>query len=95
MDQASWSTICLQLQGKEVMVWTRGGHFYRGFMKGWNDAGYVVVERASCPFAGNERGSATGSSSWGRTSTPSRRAYRRPSPFRDSSLRLAMVSWGL
>lgn len=56
MNQASWSALCQQLQGKEVMVWTRGGHFFRGFMKGWNDSGYVVVERASCPLAGQERG---------------------------------------
>ena len=56
MDNASWSSLCQKLHGSEVMVWTSGGHFFRGFMRGWSDAGYVIVERASCPLADQERG---------------------------------------
>ena len=56
MDQVTWSALCQKLQGMEVMVWTRGGHFFRGFMKGWDEQGAVVVEKASCPLANNERG---------------------------------------
>jgi|YNPNPStandDraft_1061719.scaffolds.fasta_scaffold179671_2 small nuclear ribonucleoprotein (snRNP)-like protein len=55
MDDETWMALCERLQGKEVMVWTTGGHFFRGFMKGW-DARAVVVEKVSCPLADGERG---------------------------------------
>lgn len=56
MDQATWSTLCQKLQGMEVMVWTRGGHFFRGVMKSWDEHGGVIMEKASCPLANQERG---------------------------------------
>ena len=49
----------------------------------------------AAPLPGTSGESATGSSSWRRASTPSRRGGLYLLPFKASSLRRAMVSWGL
>ncbi|OFW55730.1 MAG: hypothetical protein A2W01_10445 [Candidatus Solincola sediminis] len=38
--------------GNEVMVWTSGGHYFRGTMVGIDAAGFLVLEEVSCTLAG-------------------------------------------
>ncbi len=47
MEAQYWRQVCDELQGREVLVWTRGGHFFRGFMGGYDERGLVIVEKVS------------------------------------------------
>jgi len=38
--------------GEEVMVWTAGGHYFRGILQGINEDGFLVLDYASCTCAG-------------------------------------------
>lgn len=38
--------------GEEVMVWTAGGHYFRGTLRGVNEDGFLVIDDASCTCAG-------------------------------------------
>jgi len=38
--------------GKEIMVWTAGGHYFRGILHEIDDGGFLVIEDASCTLAG-------------------------------------------
>lgn len=40
------------LVGNEVMVWTAGGHYFRGILEEINDRGFMVIRDASCTLAG-------------------------------------------
>ncbi len=51
METQYWRQICDELQGREVLVWTRGGHFFRGFMGGWDDRGMLIMEKVSVTLA--------------------------------------------
>lgn len=44
-----------ELAGGEVMLWTSGGHYFRGVLKEVSDAGFLILEGVSCTLAG-ERG---------------------------------------
>lgn len=41
--------------GQEVMVWTAGGHYFRGVLRNVDEEGFILLEDVSCTLAG-ERG---------------------------------------
>lgn len=41
--------------GSEVMVWTAGGHFFRGILRDVDDAGLLVLDDVSCTLAGERQ----------------------------------------
>ncbi len=41
--------------GREVMVWTSGGHYYRGNLNGTDAAGFLVLDEVSCTLAGERQ----------------------------------------
>lgn len=41
--------------GQEVMVWTAGGHYFRGILRELNEEGFILLQDVSCTLAG-ERG---------------------------------------
>jgi small nuclear ribonucleoprotein (snRNP)-like protein len=38
--------------GKEIMVWTAGGHYFRGVLHEIDNDGFLVINDASCTLAG-------------------------------------------
>jgi small nuclear ribonucleoprotein (snRNP)-like protein len=38
--------------GGEVMVWTAGGHYFRGTLREISEDGFLVLDEASCTCAG-------------------------------------------
>jgi small nuclear ribonucleoprotein (snRNP)-like protein len=41
--------------GKEVMVWTSGGHYFRGNLAGIDAAGFLIMDDVSCTLAGERQ----------------------------------------
>ena len=41
--------------GREVMVWTGGGHYFRGSLRGIDAGGFLVMEEVSCTLAGERQ----------------------------------------
>jgi small nuclear ribonucleoprotein (snRNP)-like protein len=41
--------------GMEVMVWTAGGHYFRGNLHGIDAAGFLVLDDVSCTLAGERQ----------------------------------------
>jgi small nuclear ribonucleoprotein (snRNP)-like protein len=41
--------------GREVMVWTGGGHYFRGNLRGIDAGGFLVIEEVSCTLAGERQ----------------------------------------
>ncbi len=41
--------------GQEVMVWTAGGHYFRGVLQEVSEEGFILLQDVSCTLAG-ERG---------------------------------------
>lgn len=38
--------------GGELMVWTRGGHYFRGILEEVQETGFLVLRDVSCTLAG-------------------------------------------
>ena len=38
--------------GGEIMVWTAGGHYFRGTLREITEDGFLVIDDASCTCAG-------------------------------------------
>ncbi len=38
--------------GSELMVWTSGGHYFRGDLREIRDDGFMVLDNVSCTLAG-------------------------------------------
>lgn len=41
--------------GTEVMVWTAGGHYFRGNLHGIDAGGFLVLDEVSCTLAGERQ----------------------------------------
>lgn len=41
--------------GGELMVWTRGGHYFRGDLERVDEAGFLVLRDVSCTLAGERQ----------------------------------------
>ena len=54
-DLERYRSFYRDMVGGEVMVWTGGGHYFRGILVEITDAGFLVLEGVSCTLAG-ERG---------------------------------------
>lgn len=39
-------------KGSEIMVWTHGGHYFRGILEGVEENGFLVLRDVSCTLAG-------------------------------------------
>lgn len=44
---------CKDMTGQEVMIWTAGGHYFRGELGEITDDGLMVVRNVSCTLAGD------------------------------------------
>lgn len=42
-------------EGGELMVWTRGGHYFRGNLEKVDEAGILVLRDVSCTLAGERQ----------------------------------------
>ncbi len=42
-------------KGNELMVWTSGGHYFRGNLEGVEDPGFLVLRDVSCTLAGERQ----------------------------------------
>ena len=38
--------------GQELMIWTSGGHYFRGDLHAISDDGYLILRDVSCTLAG-------------------------------------------
>lgn len=38
--------------GRELMIWTAGGHYFRGDLREIRDDGFLVLDSVSCTLAG-------------------------------------------
>jgi small nuclear ribonucleoprotein (snRNP)-like protein len=51
-EQEAYRRLLGGMIGGEVMVWTAGGHYFRGTLREVSDDGFLVLDEASCTCAG-------------------------------------------
>jgi len=50
-----FKSVCQDKVGGEVLVWTSGGHYFRGNLEEISEQGFMVLKDVSCTLAGERQ----------------------------------------
>ncbi|MDI6872714.1 hypothetical protein [Candidatus Solincola sp.] len=54
-DTQAFMSLLSAREGGELMVWTRGGHYFRGNLEKVDETGLLVLRDVSCTLAGERQ----------------------------------------
>lgn len=54
-DLEGFKTLCGPKKDCEFMIWTGGGHYFRGTLEEVDDRGFLVLRDVSCTLAGERQ----------------------------------------